>query len=155
MSDVQWRIQIVFSPPASKHLLLGEHFLAKDYTSFFVFAFSLLQKCSVFKTYFELHAVIGTRKILKDYIVQSIGESTTNCISLNISVDKNSFSVMKCLWCFVFNSKQQRRLRLLLPEDKIKQVRLKHFRSQQHKKWIILIWNICSKKNTLVILQSC
>lgn len=50
----------------SKHLFLREHFLAKDFTILFLYlrTFSLLQKGSVLKTYFELHAVM-----LGDYIV--------------------------------------------------------------------------------------
>lgn len=46
--------------------LLREHFLAKDFTILFLYlrTFSLLQKGSVLKTYFELYAVM-----LGDYIV--------------------------------------------------------------------------------------
>lgn len=61
-------------------VLLREHFLAKDFTFHFVsLHFFFIKESSVLKTDFELHAVIGTRKIMLGVdVVQSIGKSTKN-----------------------------------------------------------------------------
>lgn len=60
----------------------GNIFLQKTlHFILYLCTFSLSRKGSVFKTYFELHAVI----MFGDYIVPSIGKSTTAWFSLTIS----------------------------------------------------------------------